>query len=484
MEWWIYLLIAVGVVLLGIICVVIIRTAMFKPKKHNYVVNDEKIDFDKDKSVSNLQELIRCKTVSFRDTSLEDDKEFEKLVNMLPTLYPHVYKTCTLKKFDGRALLYKWEGKAHDKPSVFMAHYDVVTVDAQNWTKPPFSGVIEDGEIWGRGAIDTKVTFNAALFAADTLISQGFIPEQDIYLAFSGGEEVNNDGAPNIVKYFEENNIDLALVLDEGGAVVENIFPGVKGQSAVVGIAEKGLANVKYTAKSQGGHSSTPKAHTPVGILAKACTKIESRPFKMHLSKAALELLDEVGRYSTVLPLRVVLANLWLFKPLLGLAGKLIGGEINALMRTTVAFTQMKGSNTENVIPPEATMVANIRINPGETMESVVKRLNKIINDKKVEVSIINGSDPSPTSLSSGPAWERLSSAIVSTWDGAIVLPYMMLAVSDSRHYGRISDKVYRFSPCDLSKDDRSRIHGNDEKIKVEVAQRATEFYIRLMKSC
>ena len=484
MEWWIYLLIAIGVCLLGIIAVVLIRTAMFKPKKHNYVKNTEEIVFDKQKNVSNLQELIRCKTVSFRDTSLEDDKEFEKLVNLLPKLYPNVYKACTLQKFDGRALLFKWEGKSHEKPTVLMAHYDVVPVDEQEWSKPAFDAIIENGELWGRGAVDTKVTFNAALFAADTLISQGFVPNSDIYLAFSGGEEVNNDGALNIVKYFEENNIELGMVLDEGGAVVQKVFPGVDEKCAVVGIAEKGLLNLKYTVKSAGGHASAPKKNTPIPTLSNACIRIEKHPFKMHLSKATLELLDEIGRYSKVWALRMVLANLWLFKPLLGLAGKLIGGEINALLRTTVAFTQFKGSNTENVIPPEATMVSNIRINLDESIDSTIAYLTKTINNDNIELSVINGSNPSVVSQSSGEAWDKIGAAIVSTWDGSVVIPYVMLACSDSRHYGRISDKVYRFSACDLTNQERAGIHGNDERIRLEVVERATSFYIRLIKSC
>ncbi len=484
MEWWVYLLIALGACLLGIICVVLIRTAMYKPKKHNYVKSEEKIEFDKEKNLSNLQQLIRCKTVSFRDTSLEDDKEFEKLVNLLPTLYPNVYKKCTLQKFDGRALLYKWEGKSHEKPTVLMAHYDVVPVDEAKWTKPAFDAIVENGELWGRGSVDTKVTFNAALTSGDTLIAQGFTPEHDIYLAFSGGEEVNNDGAPNIVKYFEENNIELGMVLDEGGAVVQNVFPGVSQQSAVIGIAEKGLLNLKYTVKSQGGHASAPKKNTPIPILADACLKIEKHPFKYHLSQATIELLDEIGRYSKVWALRMVLANLWLFKPLLGFAGKLIGGEINAFMRTTVAFTQTKGANTENVIPPEASMVSNIRINLGESIDSVQAYLNKVINNDRVELSVIYGSNPTNVSIASGEAWDKLGNAIVSTWDGAIVLPYVMMACSDSRHYSRISDKVYRFSACDLSAQERAGIHGNDERIRLEVIDRATEFYIRLIKTC
>ena len=129
-------------------------------------------------------------------------------------------------------------------------------------------------------------------------------------------------------------------------------------------------------------------------------------------------------------------------------------------------------------------MVSNIRINLDESIDSVIEYLNKTINNDKVELSIINGSNPSPISVSSGEAWDKLGNAIVSTWDGAVVLPYVMWAQSDSSHYGRISDKVYRFSACDLTNQERTGIHGNDERIRLEVVERATSFYIRLIKSC
>ena len=97
-----------------------------------------------------------------------------------------------------------------------MAHYDVVPVDESKWEKPPFEAIIEDGRLWGRGTLDTKVTFNGILSAAEHLIGEGFVPENDVYFAFSGGEEVNGEGARHIVKYFKEQGITLGMVVDEG----------------------------------------------------------------------------------------------------------------------------------------------------------------------------------------------------------------------------------------------------------------------------
>lgn len=309
MEYILYALIAAVVILLAVI---IIRTLSFKPKAQPEV-SDEEIYFDSERATNVLRELVRCKTVSYRDSSLEDNAEFEKLIAKLPKLYPNVFKACSFDVLPDRALLLKWKGKESGEPVVLMAHYDVVPVNEELWEKPPFEAILEDGVIWGRGTLDTKVTFNAALFSADTLIAEGFIPEKDIYFAFSGGEEINGKGANNIVDFFAENNITPAFVLDEGGGVVENVFPGVKEPCALIGIAEKGMLNVEYTCKSGGGHASAPKPHTPVGLLSAACCAMENKPFKSHLTTPVAEMFDTLGRKSNFV-YKMIFSNLWLLR--------------------------------------------------------------------------------------------------------------------------------------------------------------------------
>ena len=474
-----YIILALIVVFLA---VVLIRTAMFKPKAEVEIFKNEET-FDTDKSIENLRTLVRFKTVSYRDSEKESNEEFEGLINALPALYPKVFEVCEFRKLADRALLFRWSGKEKGKPTVLMAHYDVVPVNEEMWQKPPFEAILEDGVIWGRGTLDTKVTMNGVLSAAEHLISQGFTPENDIYFAFSGGEEINGKGAANIVDFFEENNIELGLVVDEGGAVVENVFPGVKVPCGLIGVAEKGMVDVKYTTKSAGGHASAPKPHTPVGVLSKACTKIENNPFKCHITKPVKEMFDTLGRHSTFL-YRMIFANLWVFSPVLALLGKIQGGEMNALLRTTVAFTQMKGSDAANVIPPDAFMVSNIRLNPADTIDSALAHLKKTIKDDSIELSVISGMNPSRISQSNCEAYDKVAKAVASTWKGCLVSPYLMVQCSDSRHYGRISDKVYRFSAMDLTSEERATIHGNNERIRVECANKAVEFYIRLIKQC
>ena len=464
------------------VAVLLVRTAKFQPKEQ-LELSTEAVEFDRGKAVSNLAELIRCKTISYSDHSLEDDAEFEKLIEKLPDLYPNVFEKCEFSRLPDRALLFHWHGKTAAEPAVMMAHYDVVPVNEEKWDKPAFDAIIEDGVMWGRGTLDTKGTFNGALFAADTLIAQGFVPEHDIYLAFSGGEEVNGMGARNIVELFREKGIVPGIVVDEGGAVVENVFPGVKVPCGLIGIAEKGMMNAQFRTISSGGHASAPKPNMPVDALAEACVEVVGHPFKMHLTKPVAEMFDTLGRHSTFL-YRMIFANLWCFGWVLDLLGKTSGGDMNALLRTTVAFTQMEGSSARNVIPPEAKMVANMRLNPADSVASALEYLKKTVGNDKVEITALESFEPSRISRTDCDGWDRVAAAVGETWPGCIVSPYLMVQCSDSRHWGVISDRVYRFSAMDLTAEERATIHGNNERVRLDGICKAVEFYIRLMKKC
>ena len=467
-------------ILLVLFCVILARTFMFTPKAEE-ARDFEEIVQDREASVSNLAALVRCRTVSYEDPALEDDAEFEKLINLLPGLYPNVTETCPLTRFPGRGLLFRWKGRSEGPAAVLMAHYDVVPVEEENWSRPAFEALIEDGVMWGRGTLDTKASFNGILTGAENLIRQGFRPEHDIYFAFSGGEEVNGPGAENMVRYFREQGVDLSMVLDEGGAVVEDVFPGVKGPCALIGIAEKGLLNLEYSVSGAGGHASAPAPHTPVGRLSMACAAVESHPFRMHFTRPVLEMFDTLGRHSGFL-YRMIFANLWAFGWVLDLLTRKTGGELNALLRTTVAFTQMRGSKAPNVIPPTASMVSNLRLNPSDSIASVTERIRKVIGDDGVKVTVLTGMEPSRISRTDCEGWKIVADACAGTWKGCLVSPYLMVQCSDSRHYGPISDRVYRFSAQDMTAEERRTLHGNDERIRLEVICRAVEFFMRVMK--
>ena len=471
-------------ILLGVlalfVAVLVIRTLRFSPPKAE-PITPSPVSLNREKVVADMADMVRCKTVSHRDHSLEDAAEFAKFHTLLKERFPRIHAAATLQKIGRNGLLYHLPGESADAPTVLMAHYDVVPVEEDCWTHPAFDAVIEDGVMWGRGTLDTKSTLCGVMEALEQLLGEGYRPQNDLYLSFSGEEEIDGDSCPAIVTYLEQHGVKPALVLDEGGAVVEKVFPGVEGRCALIGIAEKGGLNLEFSLESSGGHASTPPVHTLLGQLSKAVTRIEDNPFPYRLTPPVLKMFDTLGRHSSFL-YRLIFANLWCFAPVLDLICRLSGGELNAMMRTTVATTRMQGSDAYNVLPGRASFATNIRLMGGDTIDSAVAYLKKVIKNEKIQVRVVNGMNPSICSDTANPQWDILCQAVSETWPDALVSPYLMMACSDSRHYCRITDRVYRFSAMFMPKELRGLVHNHDERIPLDTLVQTAEFYVRLLR--
>lgn len=462
------------------LAVILVRAIMFQPYSQPDTLPG-KVHVNREKIISDMQEMIRCRTISHSDDSLTDFAEFERFRRVLEERFPLIHQYATRLLIGKTGVLYCIKGEKSDAPNVCMAHYDVVPVDETGWEKPPFDAVIEDDIMWGRGTLDTKGTLCGVMEAAEQLLAEGFRPMQDLYLAFSGDEEVSGESCPAMVSWFEEHGIRPAMVVDEGGAVVENTFPGVAGECALIGVAEKGFVNLELTLKSKGGHASTPPVHTVAGKLAEAMVAIEKHPFKSRMTPPVAEMFDILGRHSTF-GYKLLFANLWCFQPFLNVICKMSGGELNAMLRTTCALTRMQGSDAFNVLPSSASVGMNLRLLGEDTVESAIAYLKKIIKNDEISFYVETGMNPSECSDSNCEQWELLKRVIHTTWPDALVSPYLMIACSDSRHYCRITDKVYRFSAMKLSAEERSMIHGHNERIPLDTLVKTVEFYVRLMR--
>ncbi|MGI6150675.1 MAG: M20 family peptidase [Christensenellales bacterium] len=467
-----------GMVLLFLL-IVLARGAAFKQKDEK-VESSNRPKIDEKRVADSLAEMVKCRTISSYDAARMDDAEFEKFRTLLRERYPLVHEKAEVNRIARNGLLYRWPGKQRGNETVLMAHYDVVPVNEGDWERPPFAGIVEDGVLWGRGTIDTKVTLCGVMEAAESLMAQGFVPEHDIYFSFAGDEETSSLDAPAIVEELKNRGVKPALVVDEGGAVVEGVFPGVEQPCALIGAGEKGLCNIQLTAKSSGGHASTPPRSTPLGKVARAVAAIENNPMPASFPRPTKEMFDILGRRAPF-GYRVLFGNMWLFSGLLKRVFTKSGGELNAMCRTTVAFTMASASSAPNVLPAEASVVANCRISGRDSVASLVEHF-KTYCGKDVEVTVLQSSEPTPYADTKGPEWAKVKRAIHEVYPDAIVAPYVMLAASDSRHFCKICDNLLRFSPLRLTKEERGLIHAANERIPLEKAADCARFYVALIQ--
>ena len=471
---------AILVAVLGFVAVLLLRAAALKPKA---VANmDVPTVLVPEKAVEHLAEMIKIPTISNYDKALMDEDAFEAFRTLLAAMYPATHASLASVRIGHTGVLYRWRGKSDKNPTVLMSHYDVVPVNAERWQHAPFGAEIIDGELWGRGTLDTKITTLGIFESIESLLKGGSVPENDVYISLAGDEEVSGESTPAIVAYFKENGIAPAMVLDEGGAIVSGIFPGVAKPIAVVGIGEKGMMNVQLHCQSAGGHASTPKLPSALGQLGKAMTDCEKHPFKAQITKPVQELFTTVGAHAPF-GLRIVFANLWCFGGLLKAISPKLGGEVAAMLRTTMAFTMAQGSAQINVLPKEATVGLNMRLLNTDTPENAAARLSQIINNPNVKVEVTHSQKASPYADTEGANWQRVANAIELTWPEAIVSPYLMIACSDSRHYSAICRDVYKFSAMQLSKEQRDMIHNDNERIPLATIGKTVEFYLRIVQT-
>lgn len=457
-----------------------LKTAAFLPNRRS--VEPVPVHVARTKALRNFVKLLKIPTVSRVDESLTDWASFDAFIEQLAALYPKTHDELQLERVQGYGLLYRWEGKEPGSASVLMAHYDTVPADDGDWPYPPFEPTVVEGMLWARGTIDDKCCVGGIMEAVETLVSRGYRPLHDVYVAFGCNEETDGSVASAIAERLRSSGVDIAFVLDEGGAIVEpGAFPGVPLPMAVVGIAEKGVLDVTLTAKDPGGHASTPEGVSATTRISRAVTRIAADPFPARFTSPVRQLFDTAGRYAS-LPFRIVFANLWLFGGLLSKIFLLRGGESAALVHTTATATMLAGAAAPNVLAEEATANINVRILPGETVTSAVARIARVIDDPRVEISVLKGDDPSPVSRTDGEGWERLETAIRQSFPDAIPTPYLMLGASDSRFYARSCDAVFRFSPIAMSNDVRSRLHATGEHVEVDAYMEGIGFYQRLLR--
>ena len=432
--------------------------------------------------------MIRVPTVSRAESGLQDADAFARFPALLAELYPRTHAALDSERVGEFGLLYRWPGREPGAAMILMAHWDVVPADEEGWTHDAFAAHLStdpDGarRLWGRGAIDDKGALAAILDAVEQLVVEGFAPARDVYLSFGGDEEVQGASARAAVDVLHGRGIAVDLVLDEGGAVVQGQFPGVAAPTAVIGIAEKGIATIELRATEAGGHAAHPPRDHPTATqrLARAIERVSRQP-PAGLPPTVFPMFAAVGAHARGV-IGFALRHPRLMRPVLLRA--LAGGsdETNALVRTTRVVTRLRGAAADNVLPEVATATVNMRIVVGSSLDAEVARIRRDIDDPRIEVRVIDGGEPSPVASVDGPAWERLVAALSASHPDAIPVPYAMLGATDGRHFARLTDSVYRFTPFALSARELAGLHAIDESIRVEEYVRGIAFYRALLQS-
>ncbi|WP_282852552.1 M20/M25/M40 family metallo-hydrolase [Gulosibacter sediminis] len=429
-----------------------------------------------------LSRMIQVPTVS-AELDARGREPFEAFVDLLAELYPRIHASLELERITDFGLLYRWPGATPTAdPVVLMAHYDVVPVDESDpWTHPPFEGRIEGGSVYGRGALDDKGPLVVLLDAVENLLADEFVPARDVYLSFGGNEETFGAAAQAIVEVFRERGLTPWLVLDEGGAVTDAPLPFVRGLAAMVGVGEKGVATVRLTARSDGGHASTPPPLTAVGRVSRAVSRLTPTTFTARVPAAITRMLGLFAARSTGvgrLLYRLLAAWPWLNARVFAR----LGGEAAALVRTTVAPTEITGGTAHNVLPSQAEAVVNLRLALGETVAGTVRRLQRRIADRSVAVEVLEGSDASPESPSDGPQFALIADAVRVSHPAAITVPYVTMAATDSRYFHQICPATYRFAPLLMNAEQRASIHGVDERVDIAELERGERFHRTLIE--
>ncbi|MFZ2965123.1 MAG: M20/M25/M40 family metallo-hydrolase [Rhodoglobus sp.] len=437
-----------------------------------------------DAAVARLQTLLRIPTISRYAEAEVDRDQFERFISTLAQLYPFVHSRLERERVAGYSLLFRWPGRSATEPTVLMAHYDVVAASDAGWKHPPFAGELsgsgEERLVWGRGTLDDKGALVAILEAVESQLAAGVVPAQDVYLVFGHDEETASTGARAVVDLLESRGVRPALVLDEGGAIASDAFPGVTAPVAFVGVGEKAPNTFRLIVDQPGGHASTPPKVTATVRLAKAIVRLNEKPFRASLTPTTAEMLHTVG-LSTRGVLGFAFRNArWLWPVLLPIMSRR-SAELNAMSRTTQAVTMLEAGEAVNALAEHATATVNVRIAVDSTVDKALAHITRAIRDERVRVEVVSPQEPVPVSQLGGMAWELVAGTIEKTFPEAIVTPYLQTGATDSRHFTRISRGVYRFSPFDMTREERDTLHARNERMRVSSWLGGIEFYRALV---
>lgn len=435
-------------------------------------------------ALSHLAAAIRIPTVSHDQRERIDLSAFERFVAYLAQTYPRVHAQLEVNYVGDYSLLLRWPGSSTaSAPVLFEAHYDVTPIEPGtegDWTHPPFAGAIADGYLWGRGAIDDKLSVIALFEAMEKLLAEGYRPARDLYVAIGHDEEIGGDqGAAAIAALLAGRGLRFTYMIGEGGLIVDE-FPAVPERTlALVALAQKSYMTIRLHASGQGGHSSMPPVDNALARLSRAVAELHDNRFEPELRPPVSDMLAALAPYAGGIG-GFLMAQQWLGGSILAWQMSL-DEATRPMVTTTTAVTIMQAGVKDNVVPQQASATVNFRLLPGDTPEAVVAQVEEIIDDPQIRVEVVRA-DPTPgVADPAGPGFAMVREAMAATLPEAIVVPGLVVATTDTRHYHSLVDDIYHFHPMRLPMSDTEGIHGTDERIAISSVDLAVATYRALL---
>ncbi|KAM8975461.1 N-fatty-acyl-amino acid synthase/hydrolase PM20D1 [Pelodytes ibericus] len=434
-----------------------------------------------------LKGAIRIPTVSFSEEA-QNYTALAEFGEYIQKVFPQVFSSRLIKHevVGGYSHLFTVQGFDKSlKPYMLLAHLDVVPATPEGWEVPPFSGKEHNGYIYGRGTLDDKNGVIGILQALEFLLKRGYEPRRSFYIGIGHDEEVSgHKGAMKIVEKIQSQGVKLEFVLDEGLAVLDGVIQGVSKPVALVGTTEKGSISLNLSVDLPPGHSSMPPRESSIGILSAAVSRLEQNPMPNMFGDGPEGSMFELLAGEFVFPLNVMMANLWLFSPVVSRFLERTPSS-NAIVRTTTALTIFNAGIKSNVIPPNARATVNFRLHPAQTVEEALNIVRNTIRDERVVLSVVNAFDPLPISPydEENFGYQTLKRTIHAVFSGAPVAPGVCVGNTDSRHFVNLSDSIYRFSPVVMKPEDVNRIHGLNERISQSGFETVVQFYYQMIQN-
>ena len=378
-------------------------------------------------------------------------------------------------------LIVTYRGSGAKPPVLFLAHMDVVEAKRDDWQRDPFKFVEENGYFYGRGTSDIKSGVTQLTEAFLQLKRQGFKPDRDLIIAFSGDEETDMFTTRALAARLATRHPEFAVNSDSGGGRTD---AAGKGLSFGVQVAEKTYANVEVTIHNPGGHSARPRADNAIYELAELLGNIRPYRFPVVVNDLTRSIVHDAARQPGANPGLETALTALASNPDDPQAQALLGNDprLGNSVRTTCVPTLLSGGHADNALPQKATANINCRVFPGVPVQSILQKLAELGRNPKAEWKIVGTPMESPPSPPNAALFSALAQAVADRYPGIPVIPYMTPGATDGKHYRAAGIPTYGANLEFSRAGEDTGAHGLNERERADSFFEALDSWPRLMR--